>query len=88
MRCFVIGNRILQDAAIRQRLQVLQAILIAVPNDFREIRIDRESRWNDEFRKRILHLLQFQAAAFRNLDRLIENVWNLAEDLIHFLRGS
>ena len=69
------------------RLEICEPILESVANNFRKIGIDGVSRRNGEFRKRIVDLLQFQAAPLGNLDSLIENVRDLAEDAIHILAG-
>ena len=78
-------DRILQRATVGHALQMLQPVLKPVAHDLRKIGIDRESRRNLEFRKRIVDLLQFQIAALGDFHGLIEDVGNLSEDPVHFL---
>ena len=80
MECF-------KDTAIGHGLEVCQPLLVAVADHFCKICIDGVSRRNDELRKRIVHFLQFDAAPFRDLDSLIENLRDLAEDAVHILTG-
>src|SRR5205085_793509 len=65
--------------------EVFQTILKAVANYFCEIAVDCESGRNGKFRKRVFHLLDFDAAAFRDREGLIENRRNLAKNAVHFL---
>src|SRR5262249_35652205 len=80
---FVFRNRVLQYAAVGQRVEIGEAVLETIANNFRKIGVDRKSRWNDELRKWIFDLLQLQAAPLCDLHCLIEHLRNFAEHTVH-----
>src|SRR5262249_56081745 len=71
---FVFRKRVLQYAAVGQRVEIGEAVLETIANDFRKIGVDRKSRWNDELRKGIFHLLQLQAPPPSDLPLLINHL--------------
>src|SRR4029453_18973410 len=54
---FVFSNGVLQYAAVGPRLEIVEAVLETIANHFREIGVDRKSRWNNKPRKWIFDLL-------------------------------